>query len=120
MVNKRTITDLDRAISIADNLGASEFLLLPEEPVNSRGGIDGRTLENLREWIECYSGRIPLAISESNASGIRVANPFPLTNQGLRGFAHIDARGVLKRNSYDKEGQPIGASGVIRRIESTE
>lgn len=115
VVNKLTIADLDRAISIADNLGASEFLLLPEEPVNPRGGIDERTLEKLREWIECYSGPIPLTISESNSSGIRVANPFAYES-GVREFAHIDARGVLKRTSYDKEGQPIGASGVMSAL----
>ena len=51
VVNKQTIADLDRAISIAVNLGASEFLLLPEKPVNSQGGIDDCTLETLREWI---------------------------------------------------------------------
>ena len=112
VVNKQTIADLDRAISIAVNLGASEFLLLPEEQVNSQGGIDNRTLDKLREWIECYSGSIPLTISEANASGINVANPFP-DESGLRGFAHIDAWGILKRTSYDAEGQPIGPPGVI-------
>ena len=115
VVNKQTIADLDRAISIAVNLGASEFLLLPEEPVNSQGGIEDCTLQKLREWIECYSGSIPLTISEANASGISVANPFA-NESGLRGFAHIDAKGILKRTSYDKEGQPIGASGVISAL----
>ena len=115
VVNKRTISDLDRAISIADNLGASEFLLLPEEPVNSQGGIDDGTLAKLREWIEYYSGPIPLTISEVNSSGINVANPFA-NESGLRGFAHIDACGVLKRTSYDDEGQPIGSSGVINAL----
>ena len=112
VVNKQTIADLDRAISIAANLGASEFLLLPEQPVNSQGGIDDCTLAILREWIEYYSGSIPLTISEVNASGINVANPFA-NESGLRGFAHIDASGILKRTSYDNEGQSIGPSGVI-------
>ena len=115
VVNKRTIVDLGRAVSIANNLGASEFLLLPEEPVNSQGGIDKYTLERLQEWIECYSGPIPLTISEANAGNIGVVNPFA-SETGLRGFAHIDARGVLKRTSYDKVGQPIGASGVISAL----
>lgn len=115
VVNKRTIADLDPAISIAANLGASEFLLLPEEPVNSQGGIDDCTLAILRDWIECYSGPIPLTISEANASGVSVANPFA-NESGLRGFAHIDAKGVLKRTSYDTGGQPIGASGVISAL----
>ena len=115
VVNKLTIVDLDRAISIANNLGASEFLLLPEEPVNSQGGIDEYTLEKLREWIECYSGPIPLTISETKAGDIGVVNPFA-SETGLRGFAHIDAKGVLKRTSYDEGGQPIGASGVISAL----
>ena len=115
VVNKRTITDLDRAISIADNLGASEFLLLPEESVNSQGGIDEYTLGKLREWIECYSGPIPLTISEANAGDIGIVNPFA-NESGLRGFAHIDARGTLKRTSYDDEGQPIGTSGIINAL----
>ena len=112
VVNKRTIPDLDRAISISASLGAAEFLLLPEEPVNRRSGIDDCTAVKLREWIEDYSGDIPLTISEANAYGINVANPF-VNESRLRGFAHIDAKGVLKRTSYDEEGQPIGASGVI-------
>ena len=115
VVNKHTIADLDRAISFADNLGASEFLLLPEEPVNSRGGIDEFTLEKLHQWIERYSGPIPLTISEANAVDIWVVNPVA-SETGLRGFAHIDAKGVLKRTSYDKGGQPIEASGVIRAL----
>ena len=115
VVNKRTISDLDRAISIATNLGASEFLLLPEEPVNSQRGIDDCTLAILREWIEYYSGTIPLTISEGKAHGINVANPFA-NEPGLRGFAHIDAWGVLKRTSYDNEGQSIGVSGVISAL----
>ena len=115
VVNRRTLADLDRAIATAANLGASEFLLLPEEPVNSRGGIDDRTLAILRKWIEYYSGPIPLAISEVKASGINVTNPFA-NEPGLRGFAHIDARGVLKRTSYDDVGQPIGPAGVINAL----
>lgn len=115
VVNRRTIADLDCAISIAANLGASEFLLLPEEPVNSRRGIDDCTLAILRNWIEFYSGPIPLAISEVNASGINVTNQFA-NESGLRGFAHIDAWGILKRTSYDDEGQPIGSAGVINAL----
>ena len=115
VVNRRTIADLDRAISIATSLGASEFLLLPEEPVNSQGGIDDCTLEELQEWIERYSGPIPLTMSEARAGGINVANPFA-NESGLRGFAHIDARGVLKRTSYDNGGHPIGSSGVISAL----
>ena len=115
LVNKRTIADLDQALSIASDLGATEFLLLPEEPVRGTGGIDVETLEKLRQWVKDYSGPIPLAISEANASDMGAVNPFA-NETGLRGYAHIDARGVLRRTSYDDEGQPIGASGVISTL----
>ncbi len=112
VVNKRTVADLDQAISIASDLGVTEFLLLPEEPVRGTGGIDDETLEKLLRWVEDYAGTIPLTISEGQAIGVSVADPFSV-EPGLRGFAHIDAKGVLKRTSYDEEGQPVGTSGVI-------
>ena len=115
VVNKRTVADLDQAISIASDLGAIEFLLLPEESVRGTGGIDVQTLGKLRRWVKDYSGTLPLTISEGGAHGMSVANPF-VTEPGLRGFAHIDASGVLKRTSYDDEGQPIGVSGVINAL----
>ena len=52
VVNKRTVADLDQAIYIASDLGALEFLLLPEESVRGTGGIDVQTLGKLRRWIE--------------------------------------------------------------------
>ena len=112
VVNKRTVADLDQAISIASDLGVTEFLLLPEEPVRGTGGIDDETLEKLLRWVDDYAGTIPLTISECQAIGVSVADPFSV-EPGLRGFAHIDAKGVLKRTSYDEEGQPVGTSGVI-------
>ena len=115
VVNKRTVADLDQAISIASDLGAIEFLLLPEESVRGTGGIDVQTRGKFRRWVEDYSGTLPLTISEGGAHGMSVANPF-VAEPGLRGFAHIDARGVLKRTSYDDEGQPIGVSGVINAL----
>ena len=115
VVNRRTVADLDQAISIASDLGAIEFLLLPEESVRGTGGIDVQTLGKLQRWVKDYSGALPLTISEGGANGINVANPF-VAEPGLRGFVHIDARGVLKRTSYDDEGQPIGVSGVINAL----
>ena len=56
LVNKRTAGDLDRAIEIAADVGAAEFLLLPEQPVNGRGGIDGCTVKTLHDWIKRYRG----------------------------------------------------------------
>ena len=68
VVNAKTICDLDSAIGVAAELGASEFLLLPEEPNRRSRGIDRETLQALHEWIARYCGTVPLTISEAAAA----------------------------------------------------
>jgi MoaA/NifB/PqqE/SkfB family radical SAM enzyme len=115
VVNARTLIDLDAATALAAELGATEFLLLPERPVNGVGGIDDRTAKSLRCWIRRYCGVVPLVISEAAADGLSTCNPF-MRETGLRAYAHIDASGVLKRSSYDSGGVAIGTSGVMRAL----
>ena len=115
LVNKQTVADLDHAIELAMDVGAAEFLLLPEQPVNGRGGIDGCTAKTLKSWIELYRGSIPLTLSEVASNGVSVANAFA-GESSLHGYAHIDAWGTVKRTSYDDDGQAIGADGVIKAL----
>jgi MoaA/NifB/PqqE/SkfB family radical SAM enzyme len=115
LVNEHTLKDLDAALRIATNLNASEFLLLPEQPANDRFGVDPDTMQNLNEWIRSYSGPVRLAISDRNSGGIPVCDP--MANElGLRDFAHIDARGVLKRSSFDLDGIVIGPDGLVAAL----
>lgn len=51
VVNARTLPDLDAAIELGSQFGATELLLLPEEPVAGTGGIDLPTLHTLRQWV---------------------------------------------------------------------
>ena len=115
VVNNRTFPDLDCAIKLAADLGASEFLLLPEQPVRSQGGIDGTTNDQLRGWVRSYQGTVPLTISEAGAEDIDVTDPL-LGEQGLQRFAHIDAFGVLKQSSYEQFGISIGAGCIMGAI----
>jgi sulfatase maturation enzyme AslB (radical SAM superfamily) len=121
VVNTRTLPDLDTAINLAREWGASEFLLLPEEPADGKGGVDRETLSALQNWIGRYRGAVPLAISESHANDdCRGALS---AENGLRAYAHIDASGFLKRSSYDREGVLIGSGGVmeaLRRLENRQ
>ena len=112
VINKRTLPELDEAINIATEVGAKEFLLLPEHPVKGKGGIDFQTLKQFQYWVYKYKGPIPLTTSEVPAIGLPICNP---TNSetGLLAYAHIDAEGILKRTSYDKGGVSIGTGGVI-------
>jgi len=116
LVNHLTFPDIDTAITLAAEVGASEFLLLPEVPANNTNGINKSTMQALRRWASSYDGLITLTVSEVGRNGMPIADPLP-RETGLRAFAHIDASGVLKRSSYDKHGIPIGPEGVIKALE---
>ena len=116
VVNRRTVADLDAAIDLAIHTGATELLLLPEQPVNGRGGIDDATAQTLRGWIVRYRGPIPITMSEAGVDGINVADPFS-GEHVLRSYAHIDAQGILKSTSFDNGGQTIGEGSVIRALD---
>jgi hypothetical protein len=112
LVNSLTFPDLDAAVSVASTLGASQFLLLPEQPVGGAGGIDGRTARELRRWVSSYRGNVPLAVSEFGSDGLPTCDPLAGEN-GLRAYAHIDAKGTLKASSFDTTGNTIGTGGFV-------
>lgn len=115
IVNSRTFGDLESAIRLANDLGASEFLLLPEISVNGVGGISKETLDALRIWVDSYRGDVPLSISESHKEGFPFCDPFKTENK-LSAFAHIDALGILKRTSFDLSGVQIHGGGIMAAL----
>ncbi|MBU0508291.1 radical SAM protein, partial [bacterium] len=116
IVNSKTVADLDAAVNLAADLGASEFLLLPEEPVGRGVGIDNETTIILRKWVNGYHGSVPLAVSEGGAEGLPTCNPLN-AEAGLAAFAHIDASGIIKRTSYDTSGILIRENGVMAALD---
>ena len=116
VVNSKTIKDLDSAVQLAEDLGASEFLLLPEEPVGRAIGIDNKTRHSFQKWVNEHRSSIPLTVSEGGAEGLPIYNPFN-AEKGLTAFAHIDASGNIKRTSYDKNGVPIEKDGIMAALE---
>ena len=115
VVNSKTVGDLDAAVQLAADLGASEFLLLPEEPVGRGVGINNETTITLRKWVNGYRGSVPLAVSEGGAEGLPTCNPLN-AEMGLAAFAHIDASGIIKRTSYDTSGILIRENGVMAAL----
>ncbi len=115
VVNEHTVSELDAAVALADDAGASEFLLLPEHPPTRLAGFTASTARVLHEWVTRYSGRLPLAISETGADGMATCNPLP-RETGLCAYAHVAANGVLKRTSFHTEGVPIGAGGLLSAL----
>ncbi|RMG27909.1 MAG: radical SAM protein [Methanobacteriota archaeon] len=115
LINRLTFPEIDTAITLAAELGASEFLLLPEVPTNNATGIDKITMQALLRWVSSYDGPIPLTVSEVGRDGMPIADPLP-KETGLRAYAHIDASGVLKRSSFDQKGIPIGPGGIMEAL----
>lgn len=116
VVNQSTVADLDDAVAVAQDKGAAEFLLLPQQPVRGVGGIDSRTAERLREWVEAYQGDVPLAVSEGGAEGLPTCQPLK-AETGLRAYSHVSAGGLLKASSFDADGVPIGRDGMMAAID---
>ncbi len=115
IVNTNTLQDIDTAVKLASDVGAAEFLLLPEQPVRGFGGIDEITTESLRQWVSIYKGPVPLTVSEAGADGLPTCNPLP-SETGLLAYAHIDASGSLKRSSFETHGVVIGKEGVMQAL----
>jgi hypothetical protein len=115
VVNSRTLPELDAATTLAAELGAAEFLLLPEQPTRASGGIDDQTAQALRGWVTRYRGTIPLTVSEAGSDGLPICAPL-LSETALRAYAHIDASGTLKRSSFDIDGVTIGTDGIMRAL----
>lgn len=115
MLNRTTLSDLDLAVDLASEMGALEFLLLPEQPVQGVGGIDPATSLALRVWLDSYHGPLQLTISEAGSDNDPIFVRVP-KEQGLQASAHIDATGILKHSSYDREGVLIGRQGLIEAL----
>ena len=115
VVNSKTIGDLNAAVQLAADLGAAEFLLLPEEPVRGAGGIGAMSTRALQKWVDGYRGLVPLSVSEGRADGLPTCNPLS-DETGLSAFAHIDASGILKETSYDLTGVPVREGGVMSAL----
>lgn len=116
VVNKDTVGDLDAVASLGAEYGASELLLLPQQPTLTARGIDQTTLRELETWIRAYSGLMTLTTSRGSKVGVPIADALP-RELGLRSYAHIDATGTIRESSYARSGVPIEEDGVMAALE---
>jgi hypothetical protein len=112
VVNDDTVHDLDPIDAFAAEVGASEVLLLPEQPVGARPGIGTRASERLTAWILSRRAPVRLAISEATVpDGVPLAQPFA-GETPLDAHVHLDAQGILRPHAYAREGVPIATSVI--------
>ena len=106
VINDQTLPDLNAASELVESLGATELLLLPEIGMGGVIKVNESCLSQLKQWILSYKGNLRLAISEGNEIDLPICDALP-NETGLSAYAHIDAMGFLKRNSYHATGMPI-------------
>lgn len=115
VVNERTVAELDALSQLAQRVGASELLLLPQQATNAIGSMDAVVGRALQGWVSSYTGKVRLAVSEAGASGLPTCDPLP-DEQGLQAYAHVDASGILRASSYSPVGAKIGERGVLSAL----
>ncbi len=110
VVNAETIAEVDQLAEFAAEVGASELLLLPEQPTVARPGISDADAERLVRWVRAVKPPVRLAISRSGLeASLPVAEPIA-DESSLDAHLHIDATGVLRPNAYSLVETPVGDS----------
>ncbi|QEA39159.1 radical SAM protein [Pistricoccus aurantiacus] len=112
VVNEHTVAELDVISELAQKVGASELLLLPQQATTAVASMDKMVGRALQDWVSNYRGKVRLAVSEVGASGLPTCDPLP-DERGLQSYAHIDASGVLRASSYSPAGVKIGDASVL-------
>ncbi|SNT62824.1 Radical SAM superfamily protein [Streptosporangium subroseum] len=107
VVNADTIGELDQLAEFAADAGASELLLLPEQPTAATSGISDRDAERLVRWVQTARPQVRLAISRSGLEGSVPAVETIPGEQPLDAHMHVDATGVLRPHAYASVGTPI-------------
>lgn len=116
MVNEHTLPDIDQVASIAAEFGSSELLLLPQMATPICSQVGDETIHGLQRWVEAYRGNLRISINEGSAEGFHTCDPVA-AERNLSAYAHIDAVAMLKPNSYNATGVPIGTDGVLVALE---
>lgn len=115
VVNERTVVELDAMSELAQKVGASELLLLPQQATTAVASMDGVVGRALQDWVSSYRGKVRLAVSEAGASGLPTCDPLP-DERGLQAYAHIDASGMLRASSYSPACVKIENAGVLSAL----
>lgn len=121
VVNADTIGELDSLAGFAYDVGASELLLLPQQPTAATGGISDADAERLIRWVRDARSPVRLAISRSGLEGSVPAVELIRGERPLDAHLHVDATGVLRPHAYAVEGAPIGGSimDAVRALKET-
>ncbi|OQR64819.1 hypothetical protein B6E66_07640 [Streptomyces maremycinicus] len=110
VINADTVGELDDLAEFADEVGASELLLLPEQPTAVTPGISDADAQRLVEWTAAARNGVQLAISRTGLEAtLPTADAVP-GERPLDAHMHVDATGVLRPHAYAPTGLSVGDS----------
>jgi MoaA/NifB/PqqE/SkfB family radical SAM enzyme len=118
VVNADTVGQLDSVARFAVDVGASELLLLPEQPTAATPGISPTDALRLVRWIRQSAHPLRLAISrsglEEDAGGVDLIPG----ERPMEGHLHVDATGVLRPDAYATTGVAVEGDiiGAVRAL----
>lgn len=119
VVNVETVVCLDEIAALAADTGATEILLLPEQPTPGRPPASPATIDRFRCWVTTYAGPPRLAVSEQGAGNFPVAEPFG-DQPSIERYAHVDASGWIRPSSYSTTGVKIGDGSLLDAYEQLQ
>ncbi|MER6114037.1 radical SAM protein [Streptomyces hirsutus] len=110
VINGDTVGELDDLAEFADKAGASELLLLPEQPTAAIPGISDADAQRLVEWAAAARIGARLAISRTGLeAALSTAEAVP-GEHPLDAHMHVDAMGFLRPHAYAPKGLSVGGS----------
>jgi len=119
VISELNVAQLNAIADLAETIGASELLLLPQQATKRVNAAGKAVLDDISAWIANYQGRTRLALSATAEAVAPTIDPLN-REKGMREYAHIDASGIVKANSFANTGIAIGRAGVmaaLRRLE---
>lgn len=110
VVNADTVGELDAVARFALDMGASELLLLPQQPTAATQGISPADADRLVTWIRQSAHPLRLAISRSGLEEAAGGVDLVPGEQPMDAHLHVDATGVLRPDAYATAGVAIEGS----------
>jgi pyruvate-formate lyase-activating enzyme len=114
VVNADTIGELDDLAEFAADVGASELLLLPEQPTAATPGISDADAERLVCWVGSARPRVRLAISRSGLEASLPAVEAIPGERALDAHLHVDATGAFASTGTPIKGSILDAVRTLR------
>jgi MoaA/NifB/PqqE/SkfB family radical SAM enzyme len=110
VINGDSVGELDDLAEFSEKIGASELLLLPEQPTAATSGISDSDAKRLVEWAATARTGVRLAISRAGLeAALPTAEPDPREHP-LDAHMHVDATGVLRPHAYARTGLSVEGS----------